>query len=268
MKRAAYITLLMLFSLVLAACATAADDTGGTDTSVFITDLGGRDVTIMVENEYPPFNSLDPDTDEGIGWDYDVWREICNRLNCNPVFTEAAWPPFEMMAAGELDVAADGITLKMGRSMIVDFSDPYIEYGMVMMMRADNVFESEEDFANSDARIASQAGTTNEAAALALVGEGRVDNYGEWTIAVEALLTGDADGVAIDDVAAVAYIQENPDELTTGFSLTSGEFLAFVFPPGSPLIGPVNQAIQDMLEDGSMDAICQEWLLRNCSPDE
>ena len=184
-----------------------------------------------------------------------------------PVFTEAAWPPFEMMAAGELDVAADGITLTMPRSLTVDFSDPYIEYGMVMMMRSDNLYDSNEDFANSDARIASQAGTTNEAAALALVGEDRVDNYGEWTIAVEALLTGDADGVAIDDVAAVAYIQEHPDELEAGFSLTGGEFLAFVYPPGSDLIGPVNVALQDMLNDGSMDAICQEWLLRNCSPD-
>ncbi|MCH7588321.1 MAG: amino acid ABC transporter substrate-binding protein [Chloroflexi bacterium] len=268
MKRAAYITLFMLFSLVLAACATPADEPAAADVGIFITDLGGRDVTIMVENEYPPFNSLDVDTDEGIGWDYDTWNEICSRLNCNPVFTEAAWPPFEMMAAGELDVAADGITLKLGRSMIIDYSDPYIEYGMVMMMRTDKVFETNEDFENSDARIASQAGTTNEAAALALVGEGRVDNYGEWPIAVEALLAGDADGVAIDDVAAVAWIQENPGELMTGFHLTSGEFLAFVYPPGSPLIGPVNAVLQDMLNDGTLDAICQKWLLRNCSPDE
>lgn len=268
MKRAALFSLFILLSLVLSACATADDGPADVDLT-FVTDLGGRDVTIMVENEYPPFNMLDPDSDEGIGWDYDTWREICNRLNCNPVFTEAAWPPFEMMAAGELDVAADGITIKMGRSMIIDYSDPYIEYGMVMMMRTDTVYETGEDFfANPDARVASQAGTTNEAAALSLVGEGRVDNYGEWPIAVEALLAGDADGVAIDDVAAVAYIQENPGELMAGFALTSGEFLAFVFPPGSPLIGPVNAVLQDMLEDGTLDAICEEWLLRKCSTTE
>jgi polar amino acid transport system substrate-binding protein len=215
MKRAALLSLVILFSIVLAACATSDGTTGSADE--FVSDLGGREVTIMVENEYPPFNMLDPDTDEGIGWDYDTWRAICERLNCEPVFVEAAWPPFEMMAAGEVDVAADGITLKFGRSMIVDFGDPYIEYGMIMMMRTDNVYETNEDFANSDARVASQAGTTNEAAALALVGEGRVDNYGEWPIAVEALLAGDADGVAIDDVAAVAYIQEHPGELMAGF---------------------------------------------------
>ena len=113
-----------------------------------------------------------------------------------------------------------------------------------------------------------QPGFTNEAAALALVGEGRVDNYGEWPIAVEALLAGDADGVAIDDVAAVAYIQEHPGELMAGFALTKGEFLSFAYPPGSPLIGPVNKVVQDMLNDGSLDEICQKWLLRDCSTTE
>ena len=164
---------LLITGVILAACggAPVAEEAA---VSTDPLDLGGREVSIMVENEYPPFNSIDPDTDEGVGWDYDVWREICSRLNCEPVFVEAAWPPFEMMAAGELDVAADGITLKLGRSMVVDFSDPYIEYGMVMMMRTDNVFETAEDFAAADTRISSQAGTTNEAAALALVGEDRV----------------------------------------------------------------------------------------------
>jgi polar amino acid transport system substrate-binding protein len=258
---------LITAALLMAACGGGvAEEEAAAPTDPL--DLGGREVSIMVENEYPPFNVIDIDTNEGVGWDYDVWREICRRLNCEAVFVEAAWPPFEMMAAGELDVAADGITIKLGRSMIIDYSDPYIEYGMVMMMRTDNVYETAEDFKNSDARVSSQAGTTNEAAALALVGEDRVDNYGEWPIAVEAVLSGDADGIAIDDVAAVAYITENPGELMAGFHLTSGEFLAFVFPPGSPLIGPVNVAIQDMLNDGTMDAICQEWLLRNCSPEE
>jgi polar amino acid transport system substrate-binding protein len=265
MRRAAFLSLFVLFSLALAACGGGAVEEAVAVSNEPILDLGGREVTIMVENAYPPFNFID-DAGEGAGWDYDVWREICERRNCEPVFVEAAWPPFEMMAAGEIDVAADGITIKMGRSMVVDYSDPYIEYGMVMLMRKDNFYETGEDFAaDSEARIASQAGTTNESAALALVGEGRVDNYGEWPIAVEALLSGDADGVAIDEVAAVAYIQEHPDELEAGFNLTSGEFLAFVFPPGSNLVAPINYTIQEMLEDGSMDEICQKWLLRDCS---
>ncbi|TET80946.1 MAG: amino acid ABC transporter substrate-binding protein [Anaerolineales bacterium] len=268
MKRAILPSLFIIISIVLGACSTTTPTPVAADPMEFITDFGGREITVGVENTYPPFNMLDPDTGEGIGWDYDVYREICRRLNCVPVFVEIMWPPFEMMAAGELDTVGDGITIKLNRSQVVDYSDPYIEYGMIMMMRTDNVYETAEDFANSDARVASQAGTTNEAAALALVGEDRIDNYVEWPIGVLALLAGDDDGMAIDAVAAVAYIQEYPDELMAGFALTSGELLALIYPPGSPLQGPFNKAIQDMLNDGTMDAICQEWLLTNCSSEE
>ncbi len=269
MKRAAIVSLFILLSLVIAACTTATEAPAGPTEIEFITDLGGREVTVGVENEYPPFSNLNIDTGEGEGWDYDTFREICRRLNCEPVFTEIAWPPWEMMAAGELDVVGDGITIKLNRSQVVDFGDPYIEYGMVMMMRTDNVYETAEDFAaDPDARISSQGGTTNEASSIDLVGEGRVDNFEDWPIVVEALVAGDVDGVAIDAVAAVAYINEHPGVLMSGFALTSGELLALVFPPGSPLEGPFNLAIQDMLNDGTLDAICQEWLKVNCSTTE
>ncbi|MCC7128879.1 MAG: transporter substrate-binding domain-containing protein, partial [Anaerolineae bacterium] len=43
-------------------------------------NLGGETVTVAVENAYPPFNMIDPKTNEGVGWDYDAVREICKRL--------------------------------------------------------------------------------------------------------------------------------------------------------------------------------------------
>ena len=66
----------------------------------------------------------------------------------------------------------------------------------------------------------------------------------------------------------VTYCFSFPGELMAGFALTKGEFLSFAYPPGSPLIGPVNKVIQDMLNDGSLDVICQKWLLRDCSTTE
>ncbi|HEM61591.1 MAG TPA: transporter substrate-binding domain-containing protein, partial [Chloroflexi bacterium] len=63
-------------------------------------DLGGREVRMAVENAYPPFNMID-ESGEAVGWDYDVGRALCEKLNCTPVFVEAAWEGvFEAMAAG------------------------------------------------------------------------------------------------------------------------------------------------------------------------
>src|SRR5690606_4276337 len=59
--------------------APTADATGGeataetSETAGGLPDLGGREVTIAVENAYPPFNYVNPATGEGEGWDYDAW---------------------------------------------------------------------------------------------------------------------------------------------------------------------------------------------------
>lgn len=49
-------------------------------------DLGGREITIAMENAYLPFNYIELDTGEPGGWDYVVWDELCVRLNCAPVY--------------------------------------------------------------------------------------------------------------------------------------------------------------------------------------
>jgi polar amino acid transport system substrate-binding protein len=236
------------------------------------TDLGGREVRIAIENAYPPFNYIDAATNEAVGWDYDVGREICKRLNCTPVFVEAAWEGlFEAMAAGEYDVAFDGITITLARSLVVDFSDPYVEYGQVLLVRADDEraeLADEESFAASDLTISTQIGTTNEYTAMKLFGEERVVSFDTFDMPVVALIAGDVDSVIIDEVAAIGFMNENPGEMKVAFSVTSGELLAHPFPPLSDLVEPFNWAMQEMFADGTMDEICQKWLLRPCSPQE
>lgn len=270
-KLAIVVTLISILSLVLTACGAPAQEATPCPECPPVgptTDLGGREVHIAVENAYPPFNLID-EAGEAIGWDYDVWRAICQEINCTPVFVEAAWDGlFEAMAAGEYDVAADGITLTLARSLKVDYSDPYIEYGQVVLVRADETEITDEEWlVASDKNIGTQIGTTNELTALKLVSEERVISFDTYDMPVVALLAGDVDCVIIDEVAAIGFMRENPDQLKVAFNVTSGELLAFAYPPLSDLVAPVNWALQEMFADGTMDEICEKWLLRPCSPE-
>jgi polar amino acid transport system substrate-binding protein len=233
-----------------------------------LTDLGGREVRIAVDNGYPPFSYLDADNNP-IGFDYDAWNEVCRRLNCEPVYVEAAWEGlFEAMQAGEYDATINGITLTLARSLRVDYSDPYVEYGQVILVRAgDDRFPDEETWVASDAKVGTQLATTNEIAAIKLVGEDRVMSFEEYDMPVVALLAGDIDTVIIDEVAAVGFMGASPGEMKVAFAVTTGEFLAFVFPPLSDLTTPVTWAMQEMFADGKMDEICEQWLLRPCTPE-
>ena len=235
------------------------------------TDLGGREVRIAVENAYPPFNAIDADTNEPVGWDYDVGRAICEKLNCEAVFVEAAWEGlFEAMAAGEYDVSFDGITLTLARSLVVDYGDPYVEYGQVILVRADDErpeIADEDSLVASDLTVSTQIATTNEITAMKLVGEDRVVSFEQYDMPIVALMSGDVDTVIIDEVGAIGFMSANPGAMEIAFAVTGGELLAFPYPPLSDLVEPFNWALQEMFADGTMDEICQEWILRDCSPE-
>jgi polar amino acid transport system substrate-binding protein len=227
-----------------------------------LADLGGKDVTIAVENAYPPFNSKESGQ-EGQGWDYDAGTEICKRLNCNPVFTEAAWDGiFPAMAAGEYDVLFDGVTYTDERAQSVAFSCAYVRYGQVLLVRSDESrFATPNDFkADASLKAATQLGTTNEIIAQKLVGADRVQSFDDFGLAVQALLSGDVDAVVIDKIAAVGFIKENEGKLKTlDESITSSEQLALVFQPGSDLIEPFDGALAAMAKDGTLEQINNKW---------
>ncbi|HIC94189.1 MAG TPA: transporter substrate-binding domain-containing protein [Anaerolineae bacterium] len=227
-------------------------------------DLGGREIKIAVENAYPPFNFIDEKTGEPVGWDYDAGRAICEVLNCKPVFVETAWEGiFEAAAAGEFDVAFDGITYTEERDKVVDFSDPYMVYGQVVLVRADETEITDKDtlVALKEKIVGVQLGTTNEKTAIELVGEERVRSFDTFDMAVIALMAGDVDAVIIDDVAAFGFMAVNPGKLKIAGERFTSEQLAFVFQPGSELIEPFNYALKVLKEDGTLDKLYKKWFI-------
>lgn len=236
------------------------EETGG------LPDLEGREVKIAVENAYNPFNFIDAASGEAIGYDYDIFEEICGRLNCTPVFVETSWDAMVAVMGGQgsfdtFDIGADGITITPERAEHVDFSQSYIQLAQVLLVRAD-----EDRFANADELAAdaellvgTQPGTTNYDTSVELVGEERIVAYDQFGLAVQALMNGDVDAVVMDNVAGLGYVGANPDDVKiTGDPLTSEE-LGFIFPQGSELRDAVNAALAEMDEDGTLDALFEKW---------
>ena len=233
---------------------------GGEEQSQALPDLGGKHITVAVENAYPPFNFIDEATGEAKGWDYDAVREICKRINCVPEFKEAAWDGiFPAMQAGEYDMLADGVTITDERAKIVDFSIPYVTIGQVLLVRADEGGTVDSFKADANKLVGTQIGTTNEIVAKKNFPEERVKSFEDFGGAIMALLNGDIDGVVIDNVTASGFMKENEGKLKILGQLTSDEQLGFVFPPGSELKDAVNAALESMKADGTLDALNKKW---------
>jgi polar amino acid transport system substrate-binding protein len=223
-------------------------------------------VTIAVENAYLPFNYVDPETGEWAGWDYDVWDEICNLLNCTPNYVEASWEGMiQAVADGQYDAAADGITITPERQEIVDFSEGYVSIEQRLLVRIDeDRIESIQDIVdNEDLRLGTQVGTTNYETATQYLPEDRIQAFEQFPFAVQALLANDVDAVMIDETAGLGYQGADSDKLKlVGPSMSSDE-LGFIYPQGSDLVEPVDLALREMKANGFL----QEVNLKYFGPD-
>ena len=259
-KRVILFILVLLLALPLTAV-TAQDE---------LPDLEGRTVTVAVENAYMPFNVIDEETGEAVGWDYDTLGLICELLNCVPEYIETSWEGMIVAVSnGEYDMAADGITITAERAQIVDYSMGYIDLSQKMMVRVgEDRFANAEDFVAGDFTIGVQVATTNYEAASKLVSEDRIDAYTEFGLAVQALISGDVDAVVIDDVAGQGYTGLNADKIKLLPDELTKEQLGFIYPQGSDLVEPINAALASMMADGSLQAINDKWFGADAEEDD
>lgn len=238
------------------------------DLSDGLPDLGGCTLRIAVENAYNPFNFIDTETGEAIGYDYDIFAEVCTMLNCQTEFVETSWDAMVAIMGGEgsfdtFDVGADGITITEERAQHVDFSQPYIQLSQVLLVRLDeNRFtEPAELAADPNLLVGTQPGTTNYDTAVELVGEERIVAYDQFGTAVQALINGDVDAVVMDNVAGLGYVGANPDSVKlTGQPLTS-EALGFIYSKGSPLRDAVDLALAELDANGTLDELFSKWFV-------
>ena len=229
-------------------------------------DLQGCTLRIAVENAYQPFNFIDTDSGEAVGYDYDIFNEICTRINCVPEFEETSWDAMVAIMGGQgdfdtFDVGADGITITEARAQNVDFSIPYIRSAQVLLVgiNEDRFTEPAEFAADESLLIGTQLGTTNYDAAVNLVGEDRVTAFDQFGAAVQALINGDVDAVMIDNVAGQGYVGANSDQLKITGEAVESEELGFIFSKGSDLVEPINSALQSMIDDGTLDELFNKW---------
>jgi polar amino acid transport system substrate-binding protein len=276
------IAIISVFALVLAACGggeggdttttaaaettttagetttTAGEETTTTADDMALPDLEGITVTVGVENAYIPYNYIPLGETEGTGWDYEAWAAICELLNCVPEFVEAGWPAvIDQVAQGDIDTAADGISITDDRKEIVDFSNPYMTVIQKFIVQLDNDdYATAQDLIDdTDAIIATQVATTNFELAVELVGEDRIQAFDQFALAIQALIAGDVDAVIIDDAAGQGYVGENADQIKLIDDDLRSDPLGFIFPLGSELVDPINQAIAELADNGTLEEL-------------
>lgn len=218
-------------------------------------------LTVVTDPSFVPFESLDPKTGEYVGYDIDMVAAIAERAgfdyNLKTMNFNGIIPALQ---AGSVDVAIAGITITDERAQKVDFSEPYYNSGLKIMVRADNDnIQTVEDFAGK--KVSTKIGSTSyRYLTTELDDVGEVVPYPATSQMYMSLITGNVDAAFYDAPNVMYFVQTKGDGKVKAVGpIYEGQQYGLAFPQGSEWVEPVNEALASMKADGTFTRIYKKW---------
>ena len=104
------------------------------------TQAGAETLRIGSETVYPPFEFLDSNSGKYVGFDMDLIDEVAKRAGFEPqILSMGLDGLIPALMSGSIDVAVSALTITPERAAKVDFTEPYYESGLSIMVRKDDL---------------------------------------------------------------------------------------------------------------------------------
>jgi len=107
--------------------------------SVAATSVSAETLRVVTDPSFVPFEMMDQETGEMIGFDMEIIAEVAERAgfdyDLNTMDFNGIIPALQ---TGNVDIAIAGITITDEREEIVDFSDPYYDSGLRILVSQNN----------------------------------------------------------------------------------------------------------------------------------
>lgn len=235
-------------------------------------DFEGAEIIVAIENQYAPFQFVDPRSENPIGFDHDLIEELAYRLNFTPVYEITSWE-VQMAAVGEgqYDMGVNGISIREERREVVEFSDPYVQIEVFLLARdGDDSFTDLESFAADESNLLGvMSGGANYWLAMGYISDGlmtedRVVVYNGFAEGVQALVNGDIDAIPADASVAGGFVNAMGAPVALVGDVLSTDNFGIIFPKegSEELIEAVNAALATMSDDGYLDFLAYKWLVQ------
>ncbi len=229
--------------------------------TVAATAATAETLKVVTDPSFVPFEMMDQETGEMVGFDMSIIREVAERagfeINLNTMDFNGIIPALQ---SRNVDIAIAGITITEEREQIVDFSDPYYDSGLRLLVRENNSDVNEFDDLEGK-KIGTKIGSTSyDYLTENLEADGGVTPYPGSADMYMALMSGAIDAVFYDapNVGYFARTRGKGKVKTVG-PLYEGQQYGIALVDGSKWVDEVNAALAAMKEDGTYKEIYEEW---------
>jgi len=220
---------------------------------------GEAKIRIATDATWPPFEYVDEETMEIVGFDIDLFNAIAEKADLNIEFLNVAWDPLLAgIAQCQYDAAISSITITPERAEAMLFSDPYFEAGQLVTVRIDNTdITCSADLAGKTA--GAQIGTTGSFEIEKIDGA-TLKTYDDIGLAFQDLMNGQIDAIVADSPLTLGYVNSNPDKIkTVGGMLTSESYGIAVCKDNPELRAAINAGLAEVKAEGIIDELIDEW---------
>jgi polar amino acid transport system substrate-binding protein len=264
--------LIAVLSLLLAACAeedTPSGAGGGSGSGSQEPSCDVEDPPVMEEGTltvatdrpaFPPWFEGSPKNYSG--FEGELASEIAARMDLD---IEWVVEPFNRSYAPggkDYDFDINQITITPEREEAVDFSDGYfIDNQGLLTLEGSPVAEVDSIDDLKDVQFGAQVGTTSlDFINTEIQPDAEVKVFDTTNDSKSALESGQIDALVTDVVTTVYLRDFEIDGSVVAGQFETGEPFGMLFEQGNPLVGCVNEVLEEIRNDGTLDQLQEEWL--------
>ncbi|MFK2826163.1 basic amino acid ABC transporter substrate-binding protein [Bacillus sp. B190/17] len=267
MRKITLFALVMVFTLILAACGTSPTQTDSASNNKPNNESNGssgegkKKLKVGTDAHYPPFESIE--NGKIVGFDADLLVELAKETGYDYEFVNLGWEPlFLEIKDGISDFGLSAITISEDRKQTYDFSVPYFLSTNKILVPEGSDIKSIADLKGKV--VAIQNGASGQAAIDKVLGKNNpnVKKFENNNLVILELTSGGADAAVADNATLEEYVKKNPDQKLVVVEDKEGfdnEFYGLMFQKGSPLKAEFDAALTKLIENGTYAKIYEKW---------
>ena len=244
--------------LLLSVCAVATLSVAAAD------DALARDkLRVGTEPTFAPFEFMDTQTREFVGYDIDLIRAVADKAGYDIEVVNMGFDALiPALGMGVVDVVAAGVTITEERSKRVDFTAPYYKAGLSMLVRKEDAAKYPDFKSMENQAIAEQIGTPGVDKAKDIPGA-KVTNYNATSEAFMALTSRNAEAV-VHDRPVLAYFMKTQPRMSQSLQLQpaieDAQQYGFAVKKGNKeLLDKLNKGLEAVRQAGEDKQIYSKW---------
>lgn len=258
MKKTAICICICMLLASLAGCAGNSAGSGSTPG----VSADSEPLVVAMELAYPPFETKD-DNGSPTGVSVDFAKAFGEYVGREVKIENIAWDGLiPSLQTGKADMVISSMTITEERKKTVDFSEPYANALLAILVNKDSGVSSIDDLNQAGRKVAVKTGTTGDTYALSNLTKAEIIELADESACVTEVVQGKADAFIYDQLTIYRNWKANEDT-------TAAVFIPFqnveqwgvaVKKGNTALLDQINAFIAKFTSEGGFDKLTEKYL--------